>query len=539
MKIKILIMLSICLLAFILRVYKLGEIPSGFYSDESLYGYEAYSILKTGKDQYGNRLPVVFKAFGDFRPGLFIYTIVPFISIGGVNELATRMPSAIFSVFTVLVIFFLSLEIWKSFHAAAFSSLFFTISPWSLQFARMSHETNLATFLTATAVFFFLKGMKKGSCLILSFLFFSLSLYSYYPTRIFVPLWIFSALLIYRKYIYSRIKHIIFGTFLLIIFALPLLSILTNREMGWSRVDAISIWGDPGITLNINEFRGEDGESWVSRFFHNKIIDGTITLSKSFLSHFEPQFLLFTGDPQSLYHTPNIGIITITELILIIIAIFNIKNKTSPHIFILFLWVVIGLLPDTMTRLSPAAPRIHLISPAVALMAGYGIRSIMKDNKRFINSLILGLLIITVSSQLAYFLHQNFIHVPIRYAKQWHYGLSEVADQIRLRQDKYDKIWISKEGWGWINYLFYLKYPPEKIQKEIVLSEKNEYGLGWVWGFGKYVFDDFPQNMLKEKTLFIGTPGNFSNILKTPLYTIYYPNREPAFYIADSSSFLE
>lgn len=534
MKFKIFLLVSIFLLTLFLRVYKLGEIPSGFYSDEVLYGYEAYSILKTGSDQYGTKFPIVFKAFGDYRPGLFIYTTVPFIGMMGLTEFATRFPSALFSTLTGIVIFFLGLELWKSFTAALLSSFLFAISPWSLQFARMSHETNLATFLTVLAIYLFIKGVKNGWFLVFSFLIFSISLYAYYSTRVFVPIYIALLFILFRDKLLEKMKFLGLGLILSIVLLLPFFKIITNQDTGWSRVEAVSLWGDKGLVAGINESYREDilGESPLSRVFHNKIVDGGLTLVKSFFSHFEPQFLLFNGDPIKVYQTPNTGILFMAEFILVVITVFILQKRINAYSTLLLIWLIVGLLPDTLTRLAPAAARIHLVLPLISLLAGFG----FKQAKHKLLIVFLGILLIF---QMTYFLHQNFVHVGIRYAQDWHYGLKEAILEIEKRENQYDQIWISRTGWGWINFLFYLKYPPEKIQKEIVLSERNEFGLGWVRQFDKYTFDYFPKDFnLLEKTLFVGTPADFSGYkMKKPLYTVYYPNKNVAFYLADSLSF--
>lgn len=540
MKTKILILSLIFLLGFLLRVYKLGAIPSGFYSDESLYGYEAYSILQTGKDQYGNFLPLVFKAFGDYRPGLFIYTLVPFIKLFGLTEFATRLPAALFSLFTCVAIFLLSFELWRKFWAATLASFLFAISPWSLQFARMSHEANIATFLVVLASYLFIKGSKRHLFLILSLILFSLSLYSYYNTRVFVPLWLVTLIIFFRKNLFNQKKYLGLGLIITAILVLPLFKILNSAETGWSRVDAVSLWGDPGIVAKINEFRGEDSmaKNSLSPVFHNKIVDGSIAFLKSFSTHFDPQFLFFQGDPVQLYQTPNTGLLFFAEPLILLIAVFVLWKKKDIFLPLFLFWFIFGLLPDTLTRLSPAAPRIHLVLPLLSLMGGYGLyHVIINKPRRNLTISFIAILSGFTIFQLVYLLHQNFIHTPIRYARQWHYGLKQLVAEIKTREDQYQQIWISKNGWGWINYLFYLTYPPEKIQKEIKLSEKNEYGLGWVYGFGKYKFDDFPQDLSKfPDTLFIGTPADFSGLNK-PLYIVYYPSDEPAFYIADKRSF--
>ena len=51
------------ILAIFLRFTQLGQIPLGLNKDETAIGYNAYSILKTGRDEYGNYMPLYFKSF--------------------------------------------------------------------------------------------------------------------------------------------------------------------------------------------------------------------------------------------------------------------------------------------------------------------------------------------------------------------------------------------------------------------------------------------------------------------------------------------
>src|SRR5258706_1583069 len=91
---EILLLTIIFLLALFLRFYKLTEIPNGFNQDESSIGYNAYSILRTGKDEYGKSFPVYFKSFGDQKLPVYIYLTAATESIFGLNEFAVRFPSA-------------------------------------------------------------------------------------------------------------------------------------------------------------------------------------------------------------------------------------------------------------------------------------------------------------------------------------------------------------------------------------------------------------------------------------------------------------
>ena len=87
--------LVIFIISFVIRYISIQTTP--LLWDEASLGYNAYSILKTGRDEYGTFLPIIFKSFGDYKPGLYVYLCLPFVYILGLNELSVRLPSIIFS----------------------------------------------------------------------------------------------------------------------------------------------------------------------------------------------------------------------------------------------------------------------------------------------------------------------------------------------------------------------------------------------------------------------------------------------------------
>src|SRR3989344_8867341 len=106
-RMQLLILLAIISLAVVLRFYKLGQNPPGLYWDETVFGYDAYSLLKTGKDHHGVTLPLFFESFGDWKLPVYHYLLVPSIAVFGLNEFAVRSPSAFLGTLTVPLLYFL------------------------------------------------------------------------------------------------------------------------------------------------------------------------------------------------------------------------------------------------------------------------------------------------------------------------------------------------------------------------------------------------------------------------------------------------
>ena len=99
--------------AFIVRVVSLSSFPIGFTQDEAALGYDAYSLLETGKDQWGEAFPLSFRSFGDFKMPLYTYLTAPSVHIFGLNVFAVRLPNALLGTLAVLATYLMVLELTK------------------------------------------------------------------------------------------------------------------------------------------------------------------------------------------------------------------------------------------------------------------------------------------------------------------------------------------------------------------------------------------------------------------------------------------
>src|SRR5581483_6030568 len=105
--ITVIILTTAILIAFVTRFYKLGLAPAGINSDEAGEGYSAFSILKTGKDEFGKSFPILFRSSGDFKTPVYTYLIVPLIPVFGLTAFTVRLPSAFFGTLTVPILYLL------------------------------------------------------------------------------------------------------------------------------------------------------------------------------------------------------------------------------------------------------------------------------------------------------------------------------------------------------------------------------------------------------------------------------------------------
>ena len=230
----------IFLLAFVLRFWQLGANPASLDWDEASLGYNAYSLLKTGKDEYGTSWPLAIRSFSDFKPPLYTYlTMVP-VDLFGLNEFSTRFISALFGFLSIVAVYLLIKELFprKSFLFFVLCTLFFALSPWHIQFSRIAFEANLALFFFISGIWLFLKGLKSGKFFLFSFLAFSLSSYAYHSERLVVPLLLLGLVVIYRKEIKTSLLWFIISG---IIFILTLLPLVWQLKATGARLGSVTV----------------------------------------------------------------------------------------------------------------------------------------------------------------------------------------------------------------------------------------------------------------------------------------------------------
>lgn len=225
-------LLGIMLIALVFRGFEFGKIPAGIYVDEASHGYNAYSLLLTGKDEYGKSWPILNRSFGTYASNLYTYfTILP-TKLFGMSEVSIRLPSLIFGLILVLL----------SYIFGGFTVGFIiAISPVFVFYSRAAFEANLG--LTLLFLGLILATRKR---LPLSFLILSLSAYAYHMERILSLVFI---VFISAHYFSAQKKIVIFSLFLALIVQTPLLA--TSLTSGAnSRITALSGGNYPLLLLS-------------------------------------------------------------------------------------------------------------------------------------------------------------------------------------------------------------------------------------------------------------------------------------------------
>src|SRR3989344_3716981 len=371
--------------ASILRLWNLGGNPPHLTPDEAAVGYNAYSILKTGRDEYGEFLPIIFKSFGDYKPGLYVYSTVPFVAFFGLNEFSVRLPSAIAGVIAVWLLYKIvsSLSVVKDSQSqvtdhrslATIAALMLAISPWHIHFSRGAWEVNLALTLTLTGIYFFIKSLHKSSFLLLSSTFFSLTFLTYQGAKLSSLIVIFVLIVTFWKEIRGRLgssRSILAGSLVVgLVIVSPILFSFIYGKTG--RLEVFSVFSYPRKEVDIQKVLAQGGEKAGNLsyyLFHSENLNFARGIMGRWFNHFSGRFLFFEGDWQNPRHSaPNSGMMLLSDLILLIVGTVSLlKSKGRKLKTFIILWLVLAPLPAVLSRDQVHAVRsLNMVIPLVTI----------------------------------------------------------------------------------------------------------------------------------------------------------------------------
>ncbi|MDO8659095.1 MAG: glycosyltransferase family 39 protein [Candidatus Parcubacteria bacterium] len=527
---KIFIILTfIILIASVLRLWQLGIIPSSPDWDEVALGYNAYSILQSGRDEYGKFLPIIIRSFDDYKPALYVYLAMPSIAILGLNVVAVRLPSAIFGILTVLATFFLIKELFKKNNIALLTTFLLAISPWHIQFSRVAFEANVGVALNVFGILFFLIAFKKPWFLLLSSLMLGLGLHVYQGEKVFVPLLLIILIAIFRKQFFAIKKKYIFvsaSIFIIISFLLIYIT-LTNGNV-LARAKDVSIFSNQSlIELNAKKIaRDKENNDLLGLVFDNRRIEFVKNTARGYLSHFDLNWLFVTGDIAR-HHAPNMGLLYLIELPFLLIGIYSLIFGSFEKKIKIFtvLWFLISPIAASVTNDIPNAVRTLNFLPTFQIFIAVGIITALTAVSNLkIKYLILPLFILFFIFNFTYYLNQYFVQLNYFHAKYWQYGYENIVNHIAGIRKDYNKIIVSNTATmdqSYMFFLFYLKYDPVQYQKEGGTASGKFEGKNQ---FANFEFRKFDYNQENEKNiLLIGSSFDFQEEYRT-IHRINYPD---------------
>ncbi len=458
-------LIILLVVSFFVRLIKIDNLS--LFGDEIDVGYQAFSLLQTGRDYKGNFLPTYIQSLSESRAPLLIYLTIPTIKIFGLNPLGVRLPPIFFGVLSIYILYKLIFLLSKSNTLALYSSAALSFMPWHFHYSRSAFEVTLLLSIILAAVYFTLKFIEtsRQKYLYFTITLFCLSFYTYNTANVFVPLIVIFLFFNNFKKITSKINLKNFFTSLAIFFCLTL-PLIYQIFFGSAanRFNLISIFHDQTLIDNIITKRTSFSSSTqlVEKIFHNKPIVWGKTFIQNYLSSFSLPFIFVSGDQINLRHSiPSFGLILLVFLPLIIKGLFSLNFKDKLHQLIFFWFIISPIAASLTTNGGTHATRLFLMTIPLAFFAGLGLTEILNQAK-ILSKIFIFILSFAFIFELSAYSHEYFVHYPKDFPKPWNFGYQELFSSIPKNSS--NRLFISNSNFNsLLPYLFYQKIPPQTL----------------------------------------------------------------------------
>lgn len=473
-----------------LRFYNLTSIPAGFGRDEAYLGYNAYSILTTGKDMNGHLFPVFIESFL-YTPAGYSYLSVPFIKLFGLSVFSVRFASALCGALSIPVLYYfvkllLSLAVVKKIKAhqveliSLASAISLALLPWHINLSRTASVSTVVTILILLGGIFFLKAMqsKRTIYIVVAHFLFGLSLLFYIAPFSFIPFFLPILYWLGSRHLSGKLKiSVIF--YVLIVGFVAAVYLNPNLSL---RMRSLSLTGNPLVPLILVEDTSRDGvfniPPMVARAFHNKVsVTGSIFIDNYF-KHFSYDFLFTERGFPDRYRVPESGLIFRIYIVFLLLGTYYLVKTDGKLKWFLLLWMLVAPIGSGFTSDDvPNLQRTLFLLPPLIIVASFGLVHFLYDTniKRYIRLIFMVIAMLIFFYEAALYMHQYVVHENAYRPWYRQEGYQELINKVNSYKNKYKKIVITnRESAPTIFLLFFNTYDALRAQKIIEQSELRD-----------------------------------------------------------------
>lgn len=488
---KIFQLITLLLFAGVIYLYKLETIPPGLYVDEAVVGYNAYSILKTGNDEYGMTMPAAFRFFGSYTPPLQVYLLVPILAIFDLSIFSTRLISVALGMSAVIIffIYLIKLNLYKSKLTPFVGTFIFIITPWTLFYSRVGYEIILGLAFFSLGTLFTYLALNRIFYIIPALTTLSLTAYTSHSQKYLIPLYILIFLFIFRKDLFKREnkKYVLIGLVLATLIQIPNLTYLLS----------------PAFLVKSDLFYVQPIIKTASTLYSlipqpiSFLIAGLREFLSQYTTYFSPSSLFLTSDPDPQRSIPELSVFYPWMIIPYFLGLcILVKKRRETSARFLMVLLLLTPIPAALTGDPFSTQRSISILLPLMLVIVLGIDNIINLLKaRY--AFILFISLATISLLLIW--RSYFVLLPLERAQTWNYGFQEIAQYINDNPDHNYIIDQYRIKPAYIELAFFLKYPPYAFQQQVDAKIKANYYSETKWDF-RYKFGNISTKLVDLNT---------------------------------------
>lgn len=490
-----LILVIIVGIAFLLRLIGLSHSPPSLNWDEVSHGYNAYSILRSGRDEWGMFFPLIFRAYGDYKLPIYIYLTSIAEALLGLNIYSVRMVSVLAGTLSVLFTYLLTRELFKKVNKnfeviSLIAAILVAIEPWSLFLSRGAFEANLAQMFIIAGFWFLFKNKKRSVIYQLAGLtILGLSVWTYNSARVFVPLLLGAYFFIFKKSkLHKPYKNKILYLPLIFLFVPMFIQLL--MPTGQARFSWVSFVNESFINDIISARNNSELSPSLTRLVHNRYSYFVPFFARNYLSHFSPNFIFINGGSHYQFGIPATGLIYPVQIIFVVLGFVYLLNKRKKQSMFILSWILLAPIASSLTVDTPHALRFNVILPIPMILTAVGF-VIFVDfiQKKFYKAVIIVSYIVVLFYLFLSYQKKLFYDYPKQYSWAFQYGHEQMVDYLKSIYDNYDYIIVTKEyGEPHEFILFYWPWEPQNYYNNNNLIRFYQSNWYWVDGFDKFYF---------------------------------------------------
>ena len=481
-KINKLSLVVILIVAFFLRTMHLGSIPKGLQSDEASFLINSVALLETGRDEDNKTLPLFLDSLIDSKPALYSYLQIPFIKFLGATTQSSRLPSALLGTLSIYLFYLFLGKIFTK-RVALIGALFLALSPWHIMNSRATQEVILsftivvANLLSAHTLFY--KKLTKKH-LILFFVTAITAMYVYHAAKIVLVLF-YSALgfiaLIFKEVSKSQQKSI------LILAGISIFCFAITAGAALTRFSAIGLLNDDLPKALIFESTTKATPYtplYAIRAFYNKPVMYFTYFLKTYLAHFDLNFLFTIGGATRRFIVPYHGLFYLFELLLIPLGIFAlIKNKTKLLIFWLLLLLISPIPAALTTEEIPSSIRTFTLLIPLTIASALGMDWLLSTLNKKMKIVFVTFFGSVLAWSVGYFVQQMFVMMPLQNTQYRSRSYEIVTEYIASHHTEYESVQFASDLREMYIYLWQKDLISiAEIQAQPSARYSNSYSIG-------------------------------------------------------------
>jgi 4-amino-4-deoxy-L-arabinose transferase-like glycosyltransferase len=504
-----LLLVLLLVISFALRVWGLSEIPSMLNRDEAALGYNALSLVSTGKDEWGVSWPLSLQSFGDYKLPGYVWATMPFVWATPRSVAAVRLPSVLAGVAIIGLSFLLARDWWGwSKQWALITALMVACTPVWFFYSRYAFEALLGLALLLGSLWCWW-GSKTPRVWrdVSGVILWVLAVFSYNTPLLLTP-FLLAALIYLRGKKHWKHSALLTGALVVL---LGVAAVIFSSVMGQKK--GITLFSDELTHMSYVEWQARQPK-WLGPL-DSEYVYWVGQMAYRVIASHSPYFLVTRGGehqwhqlPQASHLTWSLYILGLVGLVYVLYQGFTHPLSEKNPVVLAWLWVV-TLSPAVITVDAPHATRSLFWLLLWSWMAAWGVKWLFETHVfKGRNQTWAMIAVVIVVAQFAQYTRNYFTTYETESKRILEYSFLESLDQVQRERPGVPVAVVDPTGYFYIQMAWYAQISPQEFAATVVRQLPDRAGLRYGEQVGRFHFVAKREDRRDNERVVIDNTGN-------------------------------